>query len=290
MTTRRVAVIGGRGQLGSDLVRVFTERRRYDVRSLTRDEIDCTSWASVQRALEPLRPDVVVNCAAFVRVDECEDRPEEAFRVNAVGALHVARWCAAGGARCIYISTDYVFDGTKGVAYAEDDCPRPLNVYGASKLAGEFLVRSAAPQWLVVRTASLFGNRGSRGKGGNFVATILRQAQAGEVLRVVSDIRMSPTYTLDAADALERLVRAEASGIVHVTNAGSCTWFEFAKAVLRLARTEARLEAVTAQTFSSKAPRPRDSSLTSDRLAGMDGGELRSWEDAVAAYLGEMSS
>lgn len=284
---RRVTVIGARGQLGSDLVAVLMEQGDYDVIPLTRDEIDCTAWESVRRSLEPLRADVVVNCAAFVRVDECEERPEEAFRVNAVGALYVARWCAEGGADCVHVSTDYVFDGTKGSAYTEDDVPRPLNVYGASKLSGEFLVRSSAQRWLIVRTASLFGQRGSRAKGGNFVDMVLRRARAGEPLRIINDIRMSPTYTLDAARVLERLMRAGATGLVHVTNASSCTWFQLAQTVLRLVGLEAPIESVTAAEFGAKALRPRDSSLTSVRLGVTDGEELRPWEDAVRAYVAD---
>lgn len=282
---RRVTVIGAGGQLGSDLVAVLMEQGDYDVIPLTRDEIDCTAWESVRQSLETLRADVVVNCAAFVRVDECEERPEDAFRVNSLGALYVARWCAEGGADCVHISTDYVFDGTKGSAYTEDDVPRPLNVYGASKLSGEFLVRFSAPRWLIVRTASLFGRRGSRAKGGNFVDMVLRRAQAGEPLRVVNDIRMSPTYALDAARGLERLIGSGETGIVHVTNTGSCTWFELAQTALRLAGLEAPIEPVTAVEFGAKALRPRDSSLTSIRRGVMYGEALRPWEDAVRAYL-----
>lgn len=286
---RRVTVIGARGQLGSDLVAVLMEQGDYDVIPLTRDEIDCTAWESVRRSLEPLRADVVVNCAAFVRVDECEERPEEAFRVNAVGALYVARWCAEGGADCVHVSTDYVFDGTHGSAYTEDDVPRPLNVYGASKLSGEFLVRSSTPRWLIVRTASLFGQRGSRAKGGNFVDMVLRRARAGEPLRIINDIRMSPTYTLDLAHALAHLVRDQVTGIVHAVNRGSCTWFEFAQTALRLARVEARIEPVPSSAVPMMARRPADSSLTTVRLTASAGEPLRPWQEALRAYLAERS-
>lgn len=283
----RVAVIGSRGQLGSELVAVLGAVEGYEVIPLTRDDIDVADPASVRRVLAAAKPAVVVNCAADVRVDECEDRPEEAFRVNALGALHVARACAAHDALCVYISTDYVFDGEKGEPYAEDDRPRPINVYGGSKLAGEYLVQQAGCRWLIIRTASLFGRAGARGKGGNFVDTIVAKALRGEAIKVVSDIRMSPTYTLDTARALERLLHHDVTGIVHVTNTGSPTWFEFARTALELIDRHAKLEAVSSEQYPMKARRPRNSSMRSLRLSAFHKDGMRPWQDALNAYLVE---
>src|SRR5207247_2175655 len=184
---------GGGGQLGSALVAALRDTEGYHISALTRDDIDVTNPDSVRTALQHARSDIVVNCAAFVRVDDCEDHPEAAFLVNAVGALYVARGCRESNALCVYISTDYVFDGQKGAPYTEEDCPRPLNVYGASKLAGETLVQQACPRSLVVRLASVFGATGARSKGGNFVEAIIAKAQRADPIRVVDDIRMSPT-------------------------------------------------------------------------------------------------
>ncbi len=177
-------------------------------------DCDCTNANEVAEVLRKLHPDVVINCAAYVRVDDCEDHAREAFEVNALGALNVARACAAAKALCVYISTDYVFDGAKASPYVESDPTGPINIYGASKLSGEHLVQQAAPHSLIVRMSSLFGKTGARGKGGNFVETIVRKAKAGETLEVVNDMTMSPTYARDASAALvEVRNRDEGGGI-----------------------------------------------------------------------------
>ena len=284
---RRVAVIGSTGQLGTDVVRVLTEAGAYRVSPLNHGQIECTDPGSVRKALAEVSPEVVINCVAFVRVDECEDRPEEAFQVNTLGGLYVARACVELNALCVYISTDYVFDGEKGEAYTEDDPPCPINVYGTSKLAGEHLVRQACPRWLIVRVASLFGKAGARGKGGNFVETILAKAQSRQPLRVVNDIYMSPTYTHDAARALEQLLQQGATGLFHLTNAGACTWYEFAHKALHLVGLDDLLEPVTSQDYPSRALRPRDSSLRSTRLDAFIRECLRPWQEALKAYFVE---
>ena len=285
----RVAIIGSTGQLGSELVAVLAATGDYEVIPLTRDDIDVTDLPLVRRVVAAAAPAVVVNCAAVVRVDECEDRPEEAFKVNALGALHVARACAAQSALCVYISTDYVFDGEKGEPYAEDDRPRPINVYGASKLAGEYLVQQVGARWLIIRTASLFGKAGARGKGGNFVDTIVAKARRGEAIRVVNDIRMSPTYARDAALMLEGLLRNGATGLVHLTNTGSCTWYEFARTCLDLAHAGGTLEPIPSRHYPMKALRPRNSSMASIRLSRLGVEIMRPWPLALRDYLAERS-
>ena len=282
----RIAVIGRTGQLGTDLVRVFEEAGAYQVFPLSHAEVECADPKSVRTALAGVRPDVVINCAAFVRVDECEDRPEAAFRVNTIGALYVARVCAELDALCVYISTDYVFDGEKGEPYTEEDPPNPINVYGTSKLAGEYSVQQqACPKWLIVRLASLFGRAGARGKGGNFVETILAKAKAGEPLRVINNIRMSPTYTVDAARVLERLIRHRTMGLFHLTNGGACTWYEFARRALDLEGLNAKLEPISSQDYPTKALRPQNTALRSIKFLLNE--PLRSWEEALEAYLVE---
>lgn len=282
---KRVAVIGATGQLGSELVRALEGAGAYDVFPLSHQEIECAEAESVRGALSEVRPEVVVNCAAFVRVDEAEDRPDEAFRVNAVGALHVARTCEDLGSKCVYASTDYVFDGEKGDPYTEEDCPRPINVYGASKLAGEHLVLQTSPGALVVRLASLYGGQGARGKGTNFVLTILDRARRGEPLRVVDEIRMSPTYAHDAAVAIVELLERRATGVYHVVNEGSCTWYEFAKAAVAVAGLNAVVEPVSRREYPTKARRPADSALSTGRLRGTNI-RMRPWKEALTAYLG----
>lgn len=282
-----VAIIGAIGQLGTDLVRALGEAGGYETRALTHDEIEVADPEAVRAALTQARPNVVVNCAAFHRVDECEDRPEDAMRVNALGALHVARACASLGALCVYVSTDYVFSGEQRRPYVESDAPGPINVYGASKLAGEHLTVLTSPRWLVVRTASLFGVTPARAKKGNFVETMLAKARAGDTIRVVDDIRMSPTYAHDAARALERLIRQGAVGYLHLTNAGSCTWHEFATQILASAGLGARVVPVRSSEYPTRARRPKDSSLASLRVDDGVRRCLRPWRDALAAYLAD---
>jgi dTDP-4-dehydrorhamnose reductase len=284
----KVAVVGANGQLGAQLIRVLSETPGAEPIPFTHAQIEVTDARGVRAALLPTRADAVVNCAAFHRVDDCEERPEVAFATNALGALHVARACAELGALCVFISSDYVFDGERGRPYVEEDVPAPLNVYGTSKAAGERLVAQACPRWLVARVAGLFGGTGASGKGGNFVTAILAQAAAGAPLRVVNDLRMSPTYALDAARALALLIAQGAAGTVHLTNAGNCTWWEFATRILALAGRTAPVEPVpSSAVFSSRARRPKDSSLASRRLSGEARRCLRPWQEAVAAYLQE---
>jgi dTDP-4-dehydrorhamnose reductase len=274
----RVAVIGSSGQLGSHLVRVLNDEK-YDVISLQHADIECGDPESVQVVLRSIEPEVVINCAAFTDVDRCQEQPAEAFRVNALGALYVAQACARGGSLCVYISTDFIFDGEKGESYTEDDCPNPINVYGASKHAGEMLLRQACPQWLIVRMASLFG------KTGNFVDTIIRKAQTGASLRIVDDIYMSPTYAYDASRALEQLIRQRGTGIFHLANTGRCSWYELAKRTFEIVGISPVLESIHAHDYPYHARRPKDSSLR--RRADNDGlgPLLRPWQHALEAYL-----
>jgi dTDP-4-dehydrorhamnose reductase len=278
----RVAVIGARGQLGSELVKTLQKAGGYDVSAFDHSQVELADRASVRRVLREAEPDVVVNAAAFVRVDEAEERPEEAFRLNAIGALHVARACAEMESTCVYVSTDYVFGGEKRAAYTEEDAPAPVNIYGASKLAGEHLVRQSAPRWLIVRLAGLFGSVGTRAKGGNFVETILARAQREKRLQVIDDVRISPTYTWDAAKVIEGLIGEKATGIFHAANEGSCTWHEFARKILDLAAIDAELEPISAADFPAKARRPANSALASVRLS-----PLRPWREALKVYLDE---
>jgi dTDP-4-dehydrorhamnose reductase len=284
----KVAVIGPRGQLGSALCEAF-RRRAVDCVELDHGRVEVTDPQSVLVALRDARPAAVVNTAAFHKVDACEEDPKRAFEVNALGALHVARACREAGARCVYVSTDYVFDGAKAEPYLEEDLPNPLNVYGASKLAGEHLVVQTCPDALVVRVASLFGGLGSRGKGTNFVLTVLERARRGEALRVVDDFRMSPTYAEDAAAAIVELVAAGASGVFHVVNKGACSWYELAVRVLELAGLRVPVHPVPQEAYPARARRPRNSALSTAKLEAR-GLRLPPWEDAVQRYLAALSA
>jgi len=269
------------------MVKVFDGGGTYTVCPLSHAEVECTDPESVRSALEAVQPDVVVDCVGYVRVDDCEGCPEEAFRVNACGSLYVAQACAGLNATCVYISTDYVFDGDKGKPYTENDPPCPINVYGASKLAGEHLVRQTCARWMIVRLASLFGGAGARSKGGNFVDNVLEKARRGMTLNIVGDIRMTPVYTRDAARALEELVRQQATGVFHIANRGSCTWYEFARRALELAGLRAQIQRVSSSDYPMKAHRPRNSSLASIKRQPVVDDVLRPWPEALGAYLEE---
>jgi dTDP-4-dehydrorhamnose reductase len=279
---RRVAIFGSAGQLGTDLVEAFRDEHRFEVIPLPHNEVDCTNADQVSEVMRRLRPDVAINSAAYVRVDDCEMRAHEAFEVNAIGALNVARACAEVDALCVHISTDYVFDGEKASPYVESDPTCPINVYGASKLAGEFLVRQT-PRWLIVRAASLFGKTGSRGKGGNFVKTILKKSKAGEPLKIVNDVRMSPTYTRDAAAGLVALVESGTYGLIHLSNAGACSWYEFAKQAFEIAGVRTPIIPISCTEYATAARRPKNSALESERSTL----KLRPWQDALEVYLNE---
>ena len=178
----KVAIIGASGQLGSDLVKVFGE----EAFPLTRRELDVTNPESM-KILNELMPEVIINTAAYVRVDDAEVEVEKAFQVNAIGALNIAKVCNELNAVNVYISTDYVFDGAKGAPYSENDIPNPINVYGLSKYTGEIFTRNYSKRYYIVRAASLYGKAGARGKGGNFVDFMIQRAKNGEEIRVVDD-------------------------------------------------------------------------------------------------------
>ncbi|RIH83323.1 dTDP-4-dehydrorhamnose reductase [Meiothermus luteus] len=280
----KVAVIGAQGQLGSDLVRVLSEA--YEVVGFTHQELEVADVASVERALGGQGWAAIINTAAFHKVEACEVEPERAFRVNALGALNVARVARATGAKCVYISTDYVFDGAKGKPYLESDPPRPLNVYGASKVAGEQLCLMTLEDALVLRISSVFGRAGASGKGGNFIETILQKARAGGPLRVVADQVMSPSYTLDVARLLLGLLQKNVRGVVHGANQGVCSWFELAREAVQLCGLGVEVEPIPSSAFPSPVKRPPYSALASERLAGL-GLETRPWREALADYLRE---
>ena len=280
----KVAVIGSNGQLGSDLITVLQDRG-HEAIALTHADIEVRDADSVQRCLSAAAPEAVVNCAAYVRVDDAETNAVEAMNINAIGALNVARACRDIQARCVYISTDFVFDGDQTTPYQETDRVNPINIYGMSKLAGEHLVMEACPDWTVGRVSSLFGQAGSSGKGGNFIEAIIAKAKKDGKLSVVDDITITPTYTADAAEAIEELIEKGSSGTYHITNTGPCTWYQFAKEALALAHAAEEINPVSSVEYPSKAKRPANSALSTDKLSKTIGRRLPPWQEALSRYL-----
>lgn len=277
----RVAVIGARGQLGSDLVPLLGT-----CDALGHDDIELTDPASVDAALSARHPTHVINCAAYNLVDRAEDEPEAAFRVNAFGTRNLARWCASRDVSLMHISTDYVFglDTNHGQPWSETDSPGPVSVYGSSKLVGETFVRATCPRHVVVRTCGLYGQHAARGKG-NFVETMLRLGKERPELKIVADQRCTPTSTADLAGALVQLLKTGAAGVFHATNSGDCSWFEFATEIFRLENLPVKVIPVTAASYGAKARRPDFSVLDGSKLATTIGKPLPAWQDAVARYL-----
>lgn len=278
-----VLLLGATGQLGSDLARRLAGP---DLVAPSRHELDVTDPRAVEDAVAGLRPAVVINATAYNRVDDAELDPAPAFGLNAVAVHHLARAAARHGARLVHVSTDYVFGAAGPGPYREDDPPAPANAYGVSKLAGERLVLNASPRHLVVRTAGLYGVAGSRGKGGNFVETMLRLAREGRALRVVADQVLTPTYTADLAEALLRLLAVDPpGGIYHLTSRGACSWYEFAARIFALCGLQPALEPTTSAAYGAPARRPANSVLLDTRTPALGLPPLRPWPEALEAYL-----
>ena len=280
----RVAIFGVGGQLGRAVAAVFATA--HDVVAVDHDRADIRHAGAVDDVVRAAKADWVVNSAAMTHVDRCENDPLAAFEVNAVGARNIARACAAAGARLLHVSTDYVFDGEKDGAYLEHDVARPINAYGMSKLAGEWFVRAECESHVIVRSSGLYGLYVCRGKGKSFAETILARARQGQALKVVSDERLTPTFTEDLARQLTSMVEREVpSGIYHATNAGSCSWFEFASELVRLARVEAAIEPIPAREWKSPTRRPANSVLENGALAALGIDAMPEWRDALARYV-----
>jgi dTDP-4-dehydrorhamnose reductase len=273
----RFALLGANGQLGRDLA----GRLPGEVLVPERTQADLARPEGLLKSLDALAPDVVVNCAAYNHVDRAESEPEAAFAVNAWGVRELARWCGQRDALLVHFSTDHVFglEAGRRRPYLETDSPGPVNVYGLSKLAGEYLVRGLCRRHLVIRTCGLYGLHGTGGKGTNFVETMLRLAAQGRPVRVVADQFCTPTSTTDLADAVAQLVGAGATGLFHRSNDGCCSWHEFACAVFRLAGVDVAPAAIRSSEYPCAARRPGYSVLES-RLP-----PLRPWQEALADHL-----
>lgn len=279
---KSIAVIGSSGQLGSDIVSVFA-KSKWQVLPVNRDNLTVEDDSQVHKYFSENKVDVIVNTAALHQVGICENEVSRSWAVNAQGSSNIAAAAKAQGAKYVYISTDYVFDGKKSVPYSESDQVSPINVYGASKAAGEFVALTHSPNNIVARISSVFGLAGSSGKGGNFVETILNKAKKGEDLRVVDDMFMAPSYTRDIANKLLNVLDQNLSGIFHLSNLGRASWYEFAAEICKQVGLEVQIEK-TKTDVDSLPRRPIDSSLSTDKLISL-GIHQRSWQDALNAYL-----
>ena len=278
----KIALIGADGQLGTDLLSLLPTA---DCFPLFYPDFDVREALKTRDLLRSLAPDVVINTAAFHRVDECEDRPEAAFNVNAVAVRNLALICRERNAVLVHFSTDYVFDGQKRTPYVEEDEPGPLNVYGVSKLAGEYFVRSLCQKYFLIRTCGLYGSAGCREKGMNFVELVLHLEKSGRPLRVVDDQWVTPTSTEELAARILELLGTERYGLYHMTNEGQCTWYEFAREIFSVAGRAANLSPIDSHAYGAKARRPAYSVLENRRAKALGITDFSPWREALRNYL-----
>ena len=279
----KAAIIGANGQLGVDLCRVLAAQG-LSVALFTRRDLDVSDAAQVDQMLESSRPDVVISTAAFHKVEECEQQPAQSFAVNAIGPRNLASACRRHNAVLVHFSTDYVFDGKQQRPYTESDLPGPLNVYAVSKLAGEGMVAFSCQRYFVIRTCGLYGLAGSRGRGGNFVETMLKKAGEGAPIHVVNDQVLTPTFTGDLAEAVSQIIRTDVYGLYHVTAEGQCSWYEFARKIFELEKLAVDLKPVSTAEFYSLVQRPAYSVLSKQKLNRL-GLSMPRWDDGLARYL-----
>lgn len=298
----KVVITGGKGQLGIELERQLKDIEGVQVYSFSKEALDIANKNQVQEVLYKLRPQVVVNCAAYTAVDLCEDEEDKAYAINAVGPYHLAVVSSEIGAKLIQISTDYVFSGDFNLEkdvdiqgstpleirhemamashpWVEEDAVAPQNIYGKSKLAGEEAVREYCKKHFILRTAWLYG------EGNNFVRTMLKLARAHGELNVVGDQYGTPTYTKDLAVAIINLMQTEHYGTYHATCEGMCSWYDFALEIFKLTELEVKVNKVTSEEFVRTARRPYYSVLENTNLKKLGMNTFRSWQEALAEYL-----
>lgn len=280
---KTVLVTGADGMLGSEVVRLLSRESDVHIIGTTVDQMDITNLGAVRDTMLRHRPTHIIHCAAFTAVDSAEKEPLRAYMVNAEGTKNLAFFARELDAEMIYLSTDYIFSGTKGTPYLEGDTPNPLNTYGKSKLLGERYVQALTEQHKIVRTSWLNGLGGDFTR--NFIETMLRLAESRPSLSVVHDQRGRPTFTFDLAQALVMLLNVNSYGIFHVTNSGECTWYEFAVRLFELAGKHVDLQPISSEQFRSLARRPTYSALDNTRFPALGLPKLPAWEDSLREYF-----
>ncbi len=285
-TSPEYAVLGSAGQLGREFITRLPADKTV---ALTRADADLSVPGQVGKLIQRIKPRTLVNCSAYNLVDKAEDEPEVAFKTNTYGVRELAIACRDAGATLVHFSTDYVFgiQNNRSSPYTESDLPGPISAYGISKLAGEYFVRAFCPQHYLIRTCGLYGRHGAGGKGGNFVETMLKLAHANKTIHVVNDQTLTPTLASDVAMATLLLLKSCPPGLYHLTNAGQCSWYEFARSIFEIAGVSADLQPTTSAEYGSKAQRPSYSVLATQHVQAP---RLRHWREALADYLSERKS
>lgn len=280
----KIALIGADGQLGTDINRYFKEKG-LEVVELVQPNIEVCDLDNCKKNLIAVNPDLIINTAAFHVVDLCEDEVKPSFEVNVLGVKNLARVCLDLDVPLMHFSTDFVFDGEKTTPYTEKDCPGPINLYGISKLAGEYVIKYMLTKYYLVRLCGLYGHAGSLGKGSNFVELMIKLAKEGKDIKVVNDQVLTPTSTKDVSEKLYELIQTNKYGLYHMTNVGSCSWYEFAAEIFKLAGLTPNLSPTTSEEFRAKAKRPAYSVLDNVNLRKIGLKDLRHWKEALKDYI-----
>jgi dTDP-4-dehydrorhamnose reductase len=282
----KIALIGSNGQIGTDILKYFTEEKE-EVVGLTQDDIDVCYPEKCENVLFKIKPDIIINTAAFHVVDLCEDETAAAFAVNAEGVRNLCRICAGLDIPLVHFSTDFVFgaDKERKIPYVETDCPGPISMYGISKLAGELIIKYMLEKYYLLRVCGLYGYAGSLGKGSNFVELMLKLAKEGHEIKVVDDQITTPTSTKDVTEKLYELIKTGRFGTYHMTNSGQCSWYEFALEIFRLAGLSPKIIPISSMELGAKAKRPFYSVLDNMMLRSTGLEDMRDWKEALKDYI-----
>lgn len=275
----KVLVTGANGQLGYDVVEEL-RKQNIEYYGATRKDFDLIDFKATENFITSYMPNAIIHCAAYTAVDKAEDEQGLCYLVNALATENIAEVCKKINAKMLYVSTDYVFDGTKNGFYEVDDKPNPINVYGKTKLLGEQAVQRILDKYFIVRISWVFGEHGN-----NFVKTMLRLGKEHKEINVVADQYGSPTYTVDLAPLLVEMIETEKYGIYNATNEGVCTWSEFAEEIFKIAKLDVKVKRITTAEYSTRAKRPMNSRLNRNKLLANNFKLLAHWKNALKVYL-----
>ncbi|MFA4990863.1 MAG: dTDP-4-dehydrorhamnose reductase [Candidatus Paceibacterota bacterium] len=284
---KKIFLIGSQGQLGTDLKRILSD---YELLCPSREEVDISYFDQVKKYVDQFFPDFIINTAAFHQTDECEKNPQKSFLINTLAIKNLAEISKEKNIPLVHISTDYVFglDENRNTPYTEDDLPGPVNIYGISKLAGEYCIRYTTQKYFIIRTSALFGVAGCRAKGGgNFIETMLQLGREKGEVKVKSDEFISPTYTKELAQHIAKLIETEYYGLYHITNHGQCSWYEFAQKIFELTNMKVNCIAVSSNDLPTLVKRPSYSVLENKNLRERGLDEMSFWQEALKKYLKE---
>ncbi|MDC2863932.1 MULTISPECIES: dTDP-4-dehydrorhamnose reductase [unclassified Bacillus (in: firmicutes)] len=277
----RIMITGANGQLGRQIVEDFGSEL-YEIYPFDKKSLNITDMSQVEHVMKTIKPHIIIHCAAYTKVDQAEEEQDLAYVTNAIGTRNVTVMAQSLGAKFIYISTDYVFSGSRIEGYHEWHIPEPVNVYGLSKYAGEEFVKSFHDQYFIIRTSWLYGKNGN-----NFVKTMLRISEEKELIAIVSDQIGSPTYVKDLVHVIKKIMNTSLYGIYHVSNSGSCSWYEFAKQIFSYANKKVNVVPISTEEFGAKALRPKYSILQNKMLKLNGFSQMPTWEEGLEGFFSE---